>query len=178
MGEVFQLKSLKWVEVLNVCSILQCHASKCLERLQRKTAPHQTAFLPIDCILDSIWQQFTSALNVFITALPQKVIFTSHWISHRVEKTYFKQGGNSTLDYTICFQSCFTGSTIEKSQYGVKNHNTLWLLNYRLSDMCSIYRVHTMNEREGPYFGKVPYEPYQFCIHIIIFNTSIDLQID
>lgn len=66
-------------------------ASSCIKMSQEaavKTAPHQKVFPSMGCILDSVWQQFTPALHVFITALPEKIIFTSHLVSHGVIKSW------------------------------------------------------------------------------------------
>lgn len=68
------------IEILDVCGILLCHASECLERDETKnTPPHQNVF-PSEGLYSR--QHLNSARCIFIFALPKKIIFISHLVSH------------------------------------------------------------------------------------------------
>lgn len=98
-------------------------AASCIKTSQEtgeKSAPHQEVFPPMGRVLDSVWLQFTSALRVFITALPtmKNHLYKSFslQLSH-TKLSSLKPGGILPVawDNTICFQMCSWGNNVKIS---------------------------------------------------------------
>lgn len=109
-------------------------AASCIKTSQEtgeKSAPHQEVFPPMGCVLDSVWLQFTSALRVFITALPtmKNHLYKSFSLplSH-TKLISLKPGGILPVawDNTICFQMCSWGNNVKISGWIREIHVRSW----------------------------------------------------